>query len=94
MVGSSEFQIQFSGDQFHTVSKGYKEVGKGVALRRISYIVLDGREGKSYDEILGFHLLFPHSMRFAGEGEVTFIARSGTKFIRVTQARSADEPTR
>jgi len=86
-VMGGEFDVQFSGDQFHTVFK----VDEDVAKTSRSYIVLDGREGKSYDQILG---RFPHSVHFTGEGEVTFIARSGTKFIRVTQARSVDEPIR
>jgi len=81
-----EFDIQFLGDQFHTVF----EVNEGVAKTNRSYVVLDGREGKSYDQILGF----PHRVHFTSEAEVSFIARSGTKFIRVTQARSVHEPIR
>jgi WD40 repeat protein len=86
-VMGGQFDIQFSGDRFHTVFK----VDEQAAKTNRSYIVLDGLEGKSFDEILG---RFPPSVHFTSEGEVTFIARSGTKIIRVTQARSVDESIR
>jgi hypothetical protein len=92
-VVGGHLKIQFVGDEFHTVYR-VREPGKGKLPGRF-HIVLDGVEGKSYDDILGktpFYGGPPQWAHFSAEGEVRFVARSGRKFIHVTQSRSPMSP--
>lgn len=48
--------------------------------RDVSFVVLDGQEGKRYDSVM------PDSLRFSDERTVTFLARRERTFLRVTHS--------
>jgi len=56
-----------------------------------SFVVVDGQEGKPYDELLGskwregWDVRIASTLRFEGENSITYLAREGRKFYRVTQ---------
>lgn len=45
-----------------------------------SLVVTDGQEGRLYDEVVDGSMSL-----FSGDGSVTYVAREGRKFYRVTQ---------
>jgi hypothetical protein len=51
-----------------------------------SLVVVDGFEGKRYEELLADQWgPVKSTLRFGGESSVTYLAREGRKFYRVTQ---------
>jgi hypothetical protein len=68
---------QLAGDVFHF---SY-EVHENKASQNASFVVLDGQETKLYDAV------FRGSSQLSGDGAVTFVARSGQRFLRVTTSR-------
>jgi hypothetical protein len=76
-VAVSAVHTQLSGGAFHF---SY-EVHENKASNDASFVVLDGQEGRQYDAI------FIGSSEFLGDKTVTFVARSGRRFVRVMQSR-------
>ncbi len=76
-VAISVVHTQLSGGAFHF---SY-EVHENKASKDASFVVLDGQEGKLYDAV------FMGSSEFLGDKTVTFVARSGKRFVRITQSQ-------
>ncbi|MEE8200108.1 MAG: hypothetical protein V3R29_02980 [Candidatus Acidoferrales bacterium] len=64
--------LTFSPDNQHFAYEAH-DIGNGKSL-----VVVDGQEGKLYDQVM-------MSLSFSGESSITYVAREGRKFYRVTQ---------
>lgn len=76
------FNLTFSADGRHFAFEVHR------ANRNKSFVVVDGRAGKPYDELLSFkpnRNIMQGSLRFDDDHSVTYLAREGRKFYRVTQ---------
>jgi hypothetical protein len=74
--------LTFSRDSRHFA---FEVHGAGIGK---SFVVVDDREGKHYDELLAGEQrrgMAKGSLRFTAENSVTYLARKGRKFYRVTQ---------
>jgi hypothetical protein len=78
------FNLTFSSDSSHFAFEVHNaDKGK-------SFVVLDGQEGKPYDELLTNKMGWwqpwvQGTLRFQDDNSVTYLAREGRKFYRVTQ---------
>lgn len=73
----SQVRAQLAGGVFHTAYEVHQDGARDDA----SFVVLDGGEGKPSDQV------FFGTSRFSGDGAVTYLARNGRKFMRVTLSR-------
>jgi hypothetical protein len=75
-------EARFSPDHRHYAYEVHRIVhGKGFEWKAFpnSFVVLDGKEGKHYDEVV------PNSLRFDGDAAATYYARDGFRFLRVRE---------
>jgi len=78
------FNLTLSSDSSHFAFEVHNaDKGK-------SFVVLDGQEGKPYDEFLTnkmgwWEAWVQGTLRFRDDNSVTYLAREGRKFCRVTQ---------
>lgn len=69
-------QTLLTGPELHLAYEVYNDKYHDDA----SFVVVDGLEGKPYDAVM------PYSLKFSDETGVTYTARQGRKFFRVTQS--------
>jgi len=75
-IAVANLQTLLTGPEFHLAY----EVHNDKYRDDTSFVVVDDLEGKPYDAVMRY------SLRFSDEKTVTYIARQGRKFFRVTQS--------